>query len=239
MTSVTSPRLGNVEVRLHCRDLTLKGEKGNLLSIDLCEHLSNVETPAPHLETSSASLTCNWKNLATLEVTQRLTHRSSFEMYDVTWTPHTKDIIAQDCIELGDSHWFGGPEMFEQHWPINAQQQTMMPYVTFVSVYVTLISDGNVKLIIYIVFLFRISSTSTVDVAASWSASGSTRQVLESTWRMTYLSTSASTKTTTGASSSKQTTTTPNTETSTENSHNSSKNLQKHLQHVTSSTPPL
>ncbi|KAK5643881.1 hypothetical protein RI129_007726 [Pyrocoelia pectoralis] len=38
--------------------------------------------------------------------------------FTIFWTSKTKTTVFEDCFELGSFHWFGGPERFEQVWPI-------------------------------------------------------------------------------------------------------------------------
>ena len=36
----------------------------------------------------------------------------------------------KDCFQLGSSHWYGGPEVSQQNWPIEGQSRDEEPYVT-------------------------------------------------------------------------------------------------------------
>ena len=175
--AVTSPKLGDLEVCQLARELTLKRGKQTILRISLCEELPRQDR-APLLEVSESSFTCVWPRLATLRVEQRTAkheHLHPFAMYDVTWTVMTKDLVPVDSIELGNAHWFGGAEMYEQRWPINEQHQTLMPFVTFVSEHNQGTCDQLRTHMITRFAPIRTSSTSTAAAAASWSASGSTR----------------------------------------------------------------
>jgi len=56
------------------------------------------------------------------------------DCYTVKWLPQTsassKDVYVVDCYTLDDALWYGGGQVYDQRWPINAQRSEMQPHVT-------------------------------------------------------------------------------------------------------------
>ena len=56
------------------------------------------------------------------------------DCYTVKWRPQTyaasKDLYVIDCYTLDDALWYGGGQVYDQRWPINAQRSELQPHVT-------------------------------------------------------------------------------------------------------------
>ena len=72
-----------------------------------------------------------WEGEAVVTVTNQNETDESAECVNVSW--HSFDVrgTLEDCIELGDSHWYGGAEMYRQTWPMEADgHHEMRPFVS-------------------------------------------------------------------------------------------------------------
>ena len=52
------------------------------------------------------------------------------QCYTIKWTSLSCEFAPMDCFPLSGAFWFGGAELFTQHWPINEQQNDMQSYVS-------------------------------------------------------------------------------------------------------------
>lgn len=80
-----------------------------------------------------------WPEVANLDVTfSEVEGHDSGQLvcYDVAWSyggsssPYRYRDRPSDCFPLGYGHWYGGAEVLEQRWPMNAQRSQMQPYLT-------------------------------------------------------------------------------------------------------------
>ncbi|CAK8688185.1 myogenesis-regulating glycosidase-like [Clavelina lepadiformis] len=49
--------------------------------------------------------------------------------YETTWSSTTDDVAPVDCFPMSD-YWFGGAEMYYQHWPVNSWDKFMSFYLS-------------------------------------------------------------------------------------------------------------
>lgn len=93
-----------------------------------------------HGDSSGEELTygfkVKWPEVANLDVTfsEVEGHESEkLTCYDVVWSYASQYQYRDrpsDCFSLGYAHWYGGAEVLEQRWPMNAQRSQMQPYLT-------------------------------------------------------------------------------------------------------------
>jgi len=52
------------------------------------------------------------------------------DCYTVSWRSLiiNQNISVTDCFDLGGALWYGGPQVWNQHWPINSQSSEMQPH---------------------------------------------------------------------------------------------------------------
>ena len=137
MTSFEVAKIKDALITVLDRKFVLQRNGTNILEINLAQNFPKDARPE-FREIGDTRAHYVWSRFGALRVETRPPKRFqesgwSMDCYDVTWRPTTKDVVAMDAMVLGDAHWFGGAEMYEQHWPINKQRQKMMPYVTNVS----------------------------------------------------------------------------------------------------------
>lgn len=63
-----------------------------------------------------------------VRITQKTQTGEDVECHTITWI--NPDSTLEDCITLGDVSWYGGGELFEQHWPISNLSHPRSPYIT-------------------------------------------------------------------------------------------------------------
>ena len=131
--------IDDLQLKVNDRILTFQNNETTALSIDIGTNLGKDFRPIVSQISTSKAL-YNWPGITTLEITKRAPKRFvsdeiQLRCYDVTWKPVSKDFVAEDAVQLSNAYWYGGAEMFEQHWPINKQQQRLQPYVTNVSMF--------------------------------------------------------------------------------------------------------
>nr|CAD7456726.1 unnamed protein product [Timema tahoe] len=86
-----------------------------------------IEGVASWCSSSENEIRCRWDSA---EV--RLL-RQNEECMHVEWlSTNTSGNLQQfeDCFDLGEDHWFGGPEIKQQYWPFEKYSFTEAPYVT-------------------------------------------------------------------------------------------------------------
>nr|CAD7257000.1 unnamed protein product [Timema shepardi] len=86
-----------------------------------------IEDVASWCSSSEDEIRCRWDSA---EV--RLLHQNE-ECMHVEWlSTDTSGNLQQfeDCFDLGEAHWFGGPEIKKQYWPFEKYNLTEVPYVT-------------------------------------------------------------------------------------------------------------
>ena len=134
MTSLKTAQIKDLAVTILDRQLVIKRNEAVLLSVQLGKGFPE-HAPPEFNEISSTLAHYVWSKYGSLRIAWRSAKASSVAMdcYDVTWRPVTKDVVATDAVRLGEAHWYGGAEMYEQRWPINKQHQRMQPYVTNVT----------------------------------------------------------------------------------------------------------
>lgn len=56
------------------------------------------------------------------------------DVYTISWhsniTGHAKSNWPTDVIDLSDGHWYGGPELLRQQWPIAGCSVPLQPYIS-------------------------------------------------------------------------------------------------------------
>ena len=77
-------------------------------------------------EIENHCLLIEWSNYATLNVS-----KDGDRCFHVNWKPKGigEPRYFLDCFELGDSHWYGGSELYRQEWPLEKADIQMMPYL--------------------------------------------------------------------------------------------------------------
>lgn len=68
------------------------------------------------------SLCLNWDNVSFVKI-QKLNNFC----HNIQWN-NTEPIV--DCLNYGNSSWFGGPELYEQVWPVERLKLVNLPYIT-------------------------------------------------------------------------------------------------------------
>ncbi len=49
--------------------------------------------------------------------------------YHISWRALSHTYTPQDCIDVGDAHWYGGAEIAQQRWPIERSPMRMQEFV--------------------------------------------------------------------------------------------------------------
>ena len=56
-----------------------------------------------------------WGDLAELRI-----HQEGENCYQVQWTVRGQSVV-EDCVDIGEAHWYGGPEERVQHFPLRRE----------------------------------------------------------------------------------------------------------------------
>ncbi|XP_069122094.1 myogenesis-regulating glycosidase-like [Argopecten irradians] len=83
-----------------------------------------------------------WPRYGQVEV-QQVSGPENLVCHQVTWVAVSRDFLPIDCINMADSHWYGGAEVHNQRWPINQVELPMQPFVSE-DLYIRHKSFGNV-----------------------------------------------------------------------------------------------
>ncbi|XP_064649998.1 myogenesis-regulating glycosidase-like isoform X2 [Lineus longissimus] len=126
--TMTYIETSGLHIDLHSRRLTLKNPSGKLLLTgDIGKFLD--QDAAFKCSEGSGLICAKWDNTATLKVLTREL-QDGIICYDIQWDALNPKVVPVDSVNIGSGHWYGGPELYEQHWPINEQKVLMQPYVT-------------------------------------------------------------------------------------------------------------
>ncbi|XP_071794908.1 myogenesis-regulating glycosidase-like [Asterias amurensis] len=63
-------------------------------------------------------------------VIEYVSQSNDIKCVNVEWTALRLDFSPQDCFILNDSHWYGGSEVYYQHWLLENLRIPMQPYVS-------------------------------------------------------------------------------------------------------------
>ncbi|CAH1250756.1 KIAA1161 [Branchiostoma lanceolatum] len=88
--------------------------------------------PEPY--TCSAGDACfQWPDRASLVLRHRVLEEENVHCTNVTWQALSAEEDGWrpvDCFMVDSAHWYGGPEMYQQRWPINNGSGVLQPYIT-------------------------------------------------------------------------------------------------------------
>ncbi|XP_013387026.1 myogenesis-regulating glycosidase isoform X1 [Lingula anatina] len=77
----------------------------------------------------SDSICIEWPGLAKL-IIERKKYDADDECYDIVWQSLSAKVAPKDCFDTKDTHWYGGPEIFAQQWPIEGAPMNLQQYVS-------------------------------------------------------------------------------------------------------------
>lgn len=83
--------------------------------------------PSDNFETT-ASLCRLFGTHVQLKVTESK-KENHITCYHIVWAALSKDFIPQNCFELDEAYWYGGPEVPRQMYPIEKSSIPMVPFV--------------------------------------------------------------------------------------------------------------
>ncbi|CAE1297162.1 SITS-binding protein [Acanthosepion pharaonis] len=83
--------------------------------------------PSDNFETT-ASLCRLFGTHVQLKVTESK-KENHITCYHIVWAALSKDFIPQNCFELDEAYWYGGPEVSRQMYPIEKSSIPMVPFV--------------------------------------------------------------------------------------------------------------
>ncbi|CAH1780363.1 unnamed protein product [Owenia fusiformis] len=84
------------------------------------------------LDSASDELVLNleWTNQALLEIAYGEIFDKGARCYNFKWEILDPRLQIHDCYDIGQSHWYGGGELFDQHWTIEDHAMDMDLYVS-------------------------------------------------------------------------------------------------------------
>lgn len=85
----------------------------------------------PRAYTDDNVYAVRWEDAATVNMTAQSESDKSAECVEVYWQSLRLDGTLEDCFDLGDSHWYGGAEVYNQTWPMESGgSQKMRPFIS-------------------------------------------------------------------------------------------------------------
>ncbi|XP_078662737.1 myogenesis-regulating glycosidase-like [Branchiostoma floridae x Branchiostoma belcheri] len=88
--------------------------------------------PEPY--TCSTGDACfQWPDRASLVLRHRVLEEEDVHCTNVTWQALSAEWDGWrpvDCFSVDSAHWYGGPVMYQQRWPVNNGSGVMQPYIT-------------------------------------------------------------------------------------------------------------
>ncbi|ELT92974.1 hypothetical protein CAPTEDRAFT_190490 [Capitella teleta] len=125
-------KLGQLQLDLTSSRLTIRSANGDVFSGALATDREFGDATIKPIECDNSRESSNkrcllYPGLAKLEI-KAINRGVGQSCYYIQWQPFRNRFITNDCFSLRGAHWFGGAEVFEQHWPMNRQKSRMQPF---------------------------------------------------------------------------------------------------------------